>query len=79
MGIVYIPNEIKDKRYVISKARHDMFQWLPSYDDELAEHYSYRRSTHKGPIPHGETFSFYRANLERRYGDQGEKMVYLLT
>ncbi|QHJ13948.1 hypothetical protein FX988_04229 [Paraglaciecola mesophila] len=73
MGIVHIPNEIKDKRYVISEARHDMFQWLPSYDDELAEHYSYRRSTHKGPIPHGETYSFYRANLERRYGDHGEK------
>lgn len=72
MGIVTVPDSAKDKRYVISKARHDMFQWLPSYDDELADHYSYRRTTHKGPIPHGETFSFYRANLERRYGDDSQ-------
>ncbi|ABG41153.1 Agarase [Paraglaciecola sp. T6c] len=79
MGIVSVPDSAKEKRYVISKARNDMFQWLPSYDDELSEHYSYRRSTHKGPIPYGETYSFYRANLERRYGDddlragEGEK------
>tara|TARA_R110000772_G_scaffold111529_13_gene215437 strand:- start:1225 stop:3627 length:2403 start_codon:yes stop_codon:yes gene_type:complete len=72
MGIVTVPDSAKDKRYIISKARHDMFQWLPSYDDELADHYSYRRTTHKGPIPHGETFSFYRANLERRYGDDSQ-------
>ena len=69
MGIVSVPDSAKEKRYVISKARNDMFEWLPSYDDELSEHYSYRRSTHKGPIPYGETYSFYRANLERRYGD----------
>ena len=71
MGIVSVPQNAKEKRYVISKARNDMFEWLPSYDDELSEHYSYRRSTHKGPIPYGETYSFYRANLERRYGDDG--------
>jgi len=69
MGIIKIPNEIRNDRYVISELRHNMFEWLPSYDGPLAEHYSYRRSTHKGPVPYGETFSFYRANLERRYGE----------
>ncbi len=73
MGIIHIPSKIKEKAYVISKPRHDMFQWLPSYQDDLAEHYSYRRTTHKGPIPYGETFSFYRANLERRYGETEEQ------
>lgn len=69
MGIIKVSDEVRDTRYVTNVMRNDMFQWLPSYDDELAEHYSYRRSTHKGPIAHGETFSFYRANLERRYGE----------
>ncbi|WP_175623865.1 agarase [Pseudocolwellia agarivorans] len=69
MGIIKIPNSIRKDNYVISELRNNMFEWLPSYDDPLAEHYSYRRSTHKGPVPYGETFSFYRANLERRYGE----------
>ncbi|WP_066959277.1 agarase [Microbulbifer sp. Q7] len=69
MGIVPVSDKVRESRYVINDTRHDMFEWLPSYDDPLADHYSYRRSTHKGPIPHGETYSFYRANLERRYGE----------
>lgn len=73
MGIVKIPNDIKEKAYLISELRNDMFTWLPEYDDPLAQHYSYRRSTHKGAIPHGETYSFYRANLQRRYGDDGNE------
>lgn len=69
MGIVNIPKQAREHRYVISDLRNNMFEWLPEYDDALADHYSYRRSTHKGPVPYGETFSFYRANLERRYGE----------
>ncbi|ARD22210.1 agarase [Shewanella japonica] len=69
MGIVDVAKEVKEKRYVISSLRHDMFTWLPDYDAPLAKHYSYRRTTHKGPIPYGETYSFYRANLERRYNE----------
>ncbi|MCM2679982.1 beta-galactosidase [Echinimonas agarilytica] len=68
MGIVSVSDDVRSTRYVTSDIRHQMFNWLPAYDDELAEHYSYRRSTHKGAIAHGETYSFYRANLERRYG-----------
>lgn len=69
MGIVEISNDIRKTKVVTSALRNNMFEWLPDYDDPLANHYSYRRSTHKGPVPHGETYSFYRANLERRYGE----------
>ena len=68
MGIVSVSDAVRSTDYVTSELRHNMFEWLPKYDDQLSEHYSYRRSTHKGPIAHGETYSFYRANLERRYG-----------
>ncbi|CAB9493635.1 agarase [Alteromonas macleodii] len=70
IDIVSVPKAIRETATVISKVRRDMFEWLPSYDDPLAKHYSYRRTSHKGPIEHGETFSFYRANLERKYGDE---------
>lgn len=69
MGIVNVSNKVRDTRFVASDVRHDMFTWLPNYDDDLANHYSYRRSVHRGPLTSGETFSFYRANLERRYGE----------
>ena len=71
MGIIQVSDEVRETRYIISETRKGMFEWLPDYDGPLAEHYSYRRSTHKGYVPHGETFSFYRANLERRYGQTG--------
>lgn len=76
MGIINVSDEVRATRYVTSEMRHKMFEWLPDYDDDLAEHYSYRRSTHIGPVKHGETFSFYRANLERRYG-QSEPESYI--
>lgn len=69
IGTVHVPDEIRATRFVTNERRHEMFTWLPKYDDELADHYSYRRSTHLGPIKSGETYSFYRANLERRYGE----------
>jgi hypothetical protein len=69
MGIVNVSDAVRDTRYIASEVRHEMFSWLPPYDDALADHYSYRRSVHAGPLTSGETFSFYRANLERRYGE----------
>lgn len=69
MGIVKISDDVRKTRFALSELRQKMFQWLPEYDDPLADHYSYRRETHIGPVPHGETYSFYRANLERRYGE----------
>ncbi len=70
IGIINVSDEVRKTRYVRSELRHNMFNWLPSYDDKLADHYSYRRKVHRGPVDSGETFSFYRANLERRYGEQ---------
>ena len=69
-GIIDIPMETMKTGYVVNKQRNDMFLELPKLDDPLANHYSYRRESHFGPIEHGQTFSFYRANLERRYGEQ---------
>lgn len=61
--------QARNTRYITNQQRHDMFEWLPPYDDKLAKHYGYRRNAHKGPIEHGEVYSFYQANLERRYGE----------
>ena len=69
IGIVYVSEQVRETAYVASEVRHNMFTWLPEYNDPLADHYSYRRSVIMGAIPSGETFSFYRANLERRYGE----------
>ncbi|WP_448250405.1 agarase [Thalassotalea agariperforans] len=63
------PKEALPSRYVSSKLRADIFEWLPSYDDELGNHFGYRRDAQSGPLKRGETYSFYSANLERRYGE----------
>ena len=65
---VYVSEQVRETRYIASEVRNNMFTWLPEYGDDLSEHYSYRRSVLRGPVKSGETFSFYRANLERRYG-----------
>lgn len=68
IGIVPSSDAARKTRYVAYEQRHRMFDWLPEYSDPLAKYYGYRRSAHIGPTPHGEVFSFYLANLERRYG-----------
>ncbi len=70
IGIVTVSDEARETRYIVSELRHKMFTWLPDYSDPLADHYSFRRSAIMGPLLEGgETYSFYRANLERRYGE----------
>lgn len=69
LGIRPVSKEALKTHYISSEMRNNMFTWLPKYDDPLANHYSYKRVSHKGPMHHGETFSFYQANLERRYGE----------
>lgn len=69
IGIINVSDGVRETGFVTSPLRRDMFEWLPDYADPLADHYSYRRSVHMGPVESGETFSFYRANLERRYGE----------
>lgn len=59
-------------RTLKSEMRANMFEWLPDYDDELGDHYGYRRDVVAGPLKRGETYSFYSANLERRYGESYE-------
>ncbi len=56
-------------RYIANQNRFDLFGWLPEYGDPLADHYSYIRETMGCALPHGETFSFYGANLQRKYGE----------
>ena len=68
-GIEPISGAALSTRHIASKMRRDMFLWLPEYKEPLANHYSYRKSTHQGVLQHGETFSFYQANLERKYGE----------
>ncbi|WP_406609494.1 beta-galactosidase [Agarivorans sp. JK6] len=66
-----ISQEAFDSAYVANQTRRDFFDWLPSYDDPLAEHYSYMRELFEGPVDRGEIFSFYSANLQRKYGQDG--------
>jgi agarase len=68
-GLNTISGKALTTRAVSSSLRSNMFTWLPSYDDPLANHFGYRRTVHVGAVEHGETFSFYRANLERKYGE----------
>ncbi|GFE79228.1 hydrolase [Steroidobacter agaridevorans] len=67
--IVPVKGDALNTRFLASPLRRQMFEWLPAYDDPLGEHYGYRRTFHMGPLEHGEIYSFYRANLERRYGE----------
>ncbi|MEL7119177.1 MAG: beta-agarase [Bacteroidota bacterium] len=68
-GIVALSEEVTSTAYVAYPERNKMFMGLPTYDDPLANNYSYRREQHIGPFAHGETYSHYQANLERRYGE----------
>ncbi len=71
-GMVKLSKEVTATSYDAYPWRSKMFLDLPSYDDPLANNYSYRREQHIGPFAHGETFSHYQANLERRYGEPTE-------
>lgn len=69
MGLNTVEARAVPSRKMVSDVRAKMFNWLPSYDDPLGNHFGYRREAHSGPMKHGETFSFYSANLERKYGE----------
>jgi len=69
MGLNPVSAEAIPTRRLVSEMRANMFEWLPEYDDELGNHYGYRRAAHSGPLDKGETYSFYSANLERKYGE----------
>ena len=71
-GLNTVPQEAVPSRHLVSKDRADMFQWLPSYDEPLGKHFGYRREAHSGPMARGEVYSFYSANLDRKYGQMGD-------
>jgi hypothetical protein len=52
----------------IVEGREKMFAWLPSIDDPLSRCYGDAPFVLYGPIKKGRTFSFYMANLQRKYG-----------
>lgn len=67
-GLNQVNKEALKSRFVASQVRKNLFEWLPDYSDPLGKHFGYRKSAHSGPLEHGETYSFYAANLERKYG-----------
>ncbi|MBU2872088.1 beta-galactosidase [Colwellia sp. E2M01] len=67
IGLNRAPEAAWPTREVSSPLRADMFTWLPKYDEPMAKHFGYRREVHTGVIDKGETYSFYQANLARKY------------
>lgn len=63
-----VSDQAKETAFVASEVRRDCFQWLPTYDEPLGEHYAYMRELFDGALDRGETYSFYAANIERKYG-----------
>ncbi|WP_049721010.1 agarase [Gilvimarinus polysaccharolyticus] len=76
LGLNPAPNQALSSRQISSPLRAGMFNWLPSYDEPLGEHFGYRREVHSGALNRGETYSFYRANLARKYRtDDNQKLM----
>ena len=75
IGLNPAPKSAWPSRYISSELRANMFNWLPAVDDPLADNYGYRREVHSGALKKGETFSFYRANLQRKYETQNEQVL----
>lgn len=67
IGLNRAPEKAWPTRKVSSELRANMFTWLPEYSDPMGQHFGYRREVHTGAIPQGETYSFYQANLGRKY------------
>lgn len=72
LGLNRAPDAALPTRHISSPLRAEMFTWLPQYDEPLGLNFGYRREVHTGAIERGETFSFYRANLQRKYGISDE-------
>ena len=70
VAVTRVSDEALKTRKIISPLRANMFSALPDYDSKMGKHYGYRRTTHVGAVERGENYSFYQANLERRYDIQ---------
>jgi hypothetical protein len=52
----------------IITGREYMFLWVPPKTDPLAKYFGHVSNVLMGPVKQGETFNFFAANLERKYG-----------
>lgn len=48
--------------------REQLFAWLPDHSGPLSDHYGTSKYSAHGVVTQGDTFDFYGANLERKYG-----------
>jgi hypothetical protein len=58
-----------DEAETLITSRESMFSWLPGEKDPLARHLSDAKNILYGPVRQGKGFNFYRANLQRKYGE----------
>lgn len=74
-GVDYENPDERSGRSIPSELRNSMFTWLPEDDDPLASNYDYATYVHSGALKKGEVFSFYRANLMRKYDTSKEEAM----
>jgi agarase-like CBM domain-containing protein/glycosyl hydrolase family 42 (putative beta-galactosidase) len=67
-GIDVIDVHPNGDAYTFVTGRKEMFTWMPGSGDPLSKFYSNASSVVYGPTKEGQTFGFYTANLERKYG-----------
>ncbi|MEJ2008761.1 MAG: beta-galactosidase, partial [Acidobacteriota bacterium] len=68
VGIDVINVRPNGDSYTFVTGRKEMFTWLPGSGDPLSKFYDYSKRVVYGPTREGQTFGFYNANLERKYG-----------
>lgn len=73
MGIDVFNVNPNGDAYTFVTGRKEMFSWLPKPDDPLSKFYSDDKHVVYGPTHAGQTFGFYTANLERKYGANWQK------
>lgn len=75
LGLNPAPVEAWPSRKISSPLRANMFTALPDQSDPFSAYYGYRREVHTGAIKKGETYSFYRANLARKYATHSAQEI----
>lgn len=68
LGIDVINVSADGDTHTFVENREKMFSWLPSSNDPLSKFYGHADHIVYGPTRQGRTFSFYMANLYRKYG-----------
>lgn len=69
---------ITNKESTVTQDRESLFQWLPKTTDPFGNHYG-SATPIKGISGTHQTFNFYAANLERRYGNNWDSVWQNLT